>query len=114
MTYVVTDKCVLCRYTDCVDACPVDAFHLGENMLVINPDNCIDCTLCEPACPIDAIVSDDADHPLLDEMIEFAEEVIGEHDWPIIAKSIEPLPDADREADREDKWDLKSQYPDRT
>ncbi|HFL8794996.1 MAG TPA: ferredoxin FdxA [Candidatus Azosocius sp. HAIN] len=59
MTFVVTEKCIRCRYTDCVEVCPVDCFHEGSNFLVINPDECIDCSLCEPECPVEAIYSDD-------------------------------------------------------
>ncbi len=55
MTFVVTDACVKCKYTDCVEVCPVDCFYEGENMLVINPDECIDCGVCEPECPVEAI-----------------------------------------------------------
>jgi len=59
MAFIVTDLCVNCKLTDCVEVCPVDCFYEGPNMLVIHPDQCIDCGLCEPACPIDAIVSED-------------------------------------------------------
>ena len=58
MTYVVTDACIKCKYTDCVEVCPVDCFYEGENMLVINPDECIDCGVCEPECPAEAILPD--------------------------------------------------------
>lgn len=58
MPYVVTEDCIKCRYTDCVETCPVDCFYAGENMLVINPTECIDCAACEPVCPIAAIVPD--------------------------------------------------------
>ena len=58
MTYVVTDGCIRCKYMDCVEVCPVDCFYEGENMLVINPDECIDCGVCEPECPAEAIVPD--------------------------------------------------------
>ena len=58
MTYVVTEACIKCKYTDCVEVCPVDCFYEGENMLVINPEECIDCGVCEPECPAEAIVSD--------------------------------------------------------
>ena len=58
MTYIVNDACVKCKYQDCVSVCPVDCFYVGPNMLVINPDECIDCGVCEPECPADAIVSD--------------------------------------------------------
>ena len=59
MTYVVTESCIKCKYTDCVDVCPVDCFREGPNFLVIDPDECIDCTLCEPECPAGAIFRDD-------------------------------------------------------
>ena len=57
MTYVVTESCVKCKYTDCVDVCPVDCFHEGPNFLAIDPDECIDCGVCQPECPVDAIYS---------------------------------------------------------
>ena len=68
MTYVVTETCIKCKYTDCVDVCPVDCFREGPNMLVIDPDECIDCTLCVPECPVEAIFAED-DVP--DEQQEF-------------------------------------------
>ena len=58
MTYIVNDKCIACKYTDCVEVCPVDCFYEGENMLVIHPDECIDCGVCEPECPAEAIKPD--------------------------------------------------------
>ena len=60
MTYIVTDACVRCKYTDCVEVCPVDCFYEGENFLVIHPDECIDCGVCEPECPVEAIFEEDA------------------------------------------------------
>ncbi|MGH8801683.1 MAG: ferredoxin FdxA [Casimicrobiaceae bacterium] len=59
MTYVVTESCIRCKYTDCVDVCPTDAFREGPNFLVIEPDECIDCTLCVAECPVEAIFADD-------------------------------------------------------
>jgi ferredoxin len=59
MTFVVTESCIKCKYTDCVEVCPVDCFYEGPNFLVIHPDECIDCALCEPECPVNAIVSED-------------------------------------------------------
>ena len=59
MTFVVTENCINCRYTDCVEVCPVDCFHVGPNFIVIDPDECIDCTLCEPECPAEAIYPED-------------------------------------------------------
>lgn len=61
MTYIVTDNCIKCKYMDCVEVCPVDCFYEGENMLVIHPDECIDCGVCEPECPAEAIVPDTED-----------------------------------------------------
>ena len=61
MTYIVKDECIKCKLTDCVEVCPVDCFYEGENMLVINPDECIDCGVCEPECPVEAIIPDDLD-----------------------------------------------------
>jgi len=70
MTYVVTESCIKCRYTDCVDVCPVDCFYAGPNFLVINPDECIDCAVCIPECPVNAIYAD-ADVP--EDQREFVE-----------------------------------------
>lgn len=70
MPYVVTEACVNCKYTDCVDVCPVSCFHEGENFLVINPDECIDCCACEPECPTQAIF---ADHDVPDNMQHYIE-----------------------------------------
>ena len=58
MTYVVNDNCIKCKYMDCVEVCPVDCFYEGDNMLVIHPDECIDCGVCEPECPVEAIKPD--------------------------------------------------------
>ena len=63
MTYIVTDPCVKCKFMDCVEVCPVDCFYEGENFLAINPDECIDCGVCEPECPVDAIKPDTEDDP---------------------------------------------------
>ena len=70
MTYVVTESCIKCKYTDCVEVCPVDCFYEGPEFLVIDPDECIDCGLCEPECPIEAIYADDE---LPSDQIEFIE-----------------------------------------
>ena len=63
MTFVVTEACIKCKYGDCIEVCPVDCFYEGPNFLVINPDECIDCALCEPECPVSAIVSEDEIKP---------------------------------------------------
>lgn len=94
MTFVVTENCIKCKYTDCVEVCPVDCFREGPNFLVIDPDECIDCALCEPECPAEAIVSED-DLPA--EMNNFLEiNAKKAKEWPVITSHKEPLPDADK------------------
>ena len=84
MTFVVIDKCIKCKYTDCVEVCPVDCFHEGPNMLVIDPEECIDCTLCEPECPIEAILSED---DLTDEQREWLPlNAELSQEWPVITE----------------------------
>jgi ferredoxin len=92
MTYVVTENCIRCKYTDCVDVCPVDCFHEGPNFLVIDPDECIDCTLCEPECPAEAIVSEDDLPPDQSIYLELAEELSPV--WPVITARKDPPEDA--------------------
>lgn len=70
MAFIVTESCINCKYTDCVEVCPVDCFHEGNNILVINPDECIDCALCVPECPVEAIV---ADEDISSSQLEFIE-----------------------------------------
>ena len=84
MTFVVTESCIKCKYTDCVEVCPVDCFHEGPNFLVIDPDECIDCTLCEPECPVEAIYADDEVPPDQASFIELNAELSRE--WPVIAE----------------------------
>ena len=90
MTYIVNDNCIKCKYTDCVEVCPVDCFYEGENMLIIHPDECIDCGVCEPECPVDAIKPDT--EPGLEKWLvlnrEYAEK------WPNITAKKEPPVDA--------------------
>ncbi len=90
MTYVVTDNCIRCKYTDCVEVCPVDCFYEGENMLVINPDECIDCGVCEPECPAEAIKPDTEKG--LESWLELNAEYASK--WPNITIKREPLPEA--------------------
>ncbi len=93
MTYVVLENCIRCKYTDCVDVCPVDCFHEGPNYLVIDPDECIDCTLCEPECPIGAIVSEDDLPADQEHFLQLNEEL--SQQWPVITQRKEPPDDAD-------------------
>ena len=104
MTYIVKDECIKCKLTDCVEVCPVDCFYEGPNFLVIHPDECIDCALCEPECPVDAIFADDElpedQEQFLDIAIELAES------WPNISEKKDPLPDADEWNGKPNKSDL--------
>ena len=101
MTYVVTESCIRCKYTDCVEVCPVDCFHEGPNFLVIDPVECIDCTLCEPECPAEAIYSEDELPAGQEHMIELNAELAA--DWPVITARKEPLPEADNWSQASDK-----------
>jgi len=93
MTYVVLESCIKCKYTDCVDVCPVDCFREGPNMLVIDPDECIDCTLCVAECPVEAIVADDDVPPDQRGFIELNRELAKL--WPLINERREAPADAD-------------------
>lgn len=100
MTFVVTDICIKCKYTDCVEVCPVDCFYEGENMLVIHPDECIDCGVCEPECPIEAIIPDTEDNA--EKWVEinrtYAEQ------WPVITQAKPAMPEADKYKDTQNKY----------
>jgi ferredoxin len=101
LTYVVAEPCIKCKYTKCVEVCPVDCFHEGPNFLVINPDQCIDCGACEPECPAKAIFPEDilpakwTEYRTLNAQLSLV--------WPNIAEEKDPLPDADAWKDVEDK-----------
>jgi ferredoxin len=104
MTFVVTEACIKCKHTDCVDVCPVDCFHEGLNFLVINPDQCIDCNLCVPVCPVDAIYPDDELPEAFHHYLEKNETLSKK--WPVITHQKEPLKDADYWATIQDKAHL--------
>ncbi len=93
MTFVVTENCIKCKYSDCVDVCPVDCFHEGPNFLVIDPEECIDCTLCEPECPAEAIHSEDELPEGQENFIEINARLSKK--WPVITEMIDPPEDAD-------------------
>jgi ferredoxin len=101
MTYVVADACVKCKYTDCVDVCPVDCFHEGPNFLVIDPEECIDCTLCVAECPVEAIFAEDDVPDDQREYIALNAEL--SRAWKVIIERKDPLPDADDWANVKDK-----------
>ena len=90
MTYIVNDSCIKCKFTDCVEVCPVDCFYEGANMLVIHPDECIDCGVCEPECPVDAIKPDT--EPGLEKFLELNAEYA--KSWPNITVKKDPPADA--------------------
>lgn len=101
MTYVVVEACIRCKYTDCVEVCPVDCFHEGPNYLVIDPEECIDCSLCEPECPVDAICAED-DLPAEQQHFLALNAELSQR-WPVIAE-MKPAPaDADEWKDVEGK-----------
>ncbi|MFL6799370.1 MAG: ferredoxin FdxA [Xanthobacteraceae bacterium] len=91
MTYVVIESCIKCKYMDCVEVCPVDCFYEGANMLVIHPDECIDCGVCEPECPVDAIKPDT--EPALEDFLKLNADFAKV--WPNITTKKEPPSDAD-------------------
>lgn len=101
MTHVVLEECIRCKYTDCVDVCPVDCFREGPNMLVIDPDECIDCAVCIPECPVGAIKAEEdvpeAQRGLTALNAELAKQ------WPSITRTKPALPDADDWKDVKDK-----------
>jgi ferredoxin len=101
VTFIVTESCIKCKYMDCVEVCPVDCFHEGPNMLVIDPEECIDCTLCEPECPVDAIVADDEIPEGQEEFLKLNEDL--SQDWPVITEIGDVPADADEWKDKPDK-----------
>lgn len=92
MTFVITENCIKCKYTDCVEVCPVDCFHEGPNFLVIDPDECIDCALCEPECPINAIYSEDDLPENQKEFVAINAELA--KNWPVITAKKDAPSDA--------------------
>ncbi len=100
MAYVVTDACIKCKYTDCVEVCPVDCFYEGATMLAINPDECIDCGVCEPECPIEAIQPESEDNiKWLEVNREYSEK------WPNITIKKDALPEAEEFKEVKDKFE---------
>jgi len=107
MSYVVTEACIKCKYMDCVEVCPVDCFYEGETMLVINPDECIDCGVCEPECPAEAILpdSDGRSTAWIETNRKFAVQ------WPNITRKGEAPPDAEEWNGKPGKAGLLSPEP---
>lgn len=107
MTYVVAEPCVMCKYTDCVDVCPVDCFYEGENFLVIHPDECIDCGACVPECPTEAIFSEDELPEQWEEYTEINAKLT--QNWPNITEKKDAMDCADEYKDIEEKRDKLSE-----
>ena len=104
MAFIVTESCIECKHTDCVEVCPVDCFYEGENFLVINPDECIDCGLCEPECPVNAIFPEDELPPDQIAFIEINDRLSQE--WPNISEKKEALPEAEKFANQKEKFNM--------
>ena len=104
MAYVVTESCIKCKYTDCVEVCPVDCFYEGPDFLVIHPEECIDCGLCEPECPVDAIFSEDELPPDQIPFIEINERLSQE--WSNISEKKDALPEAEKFGEIKEKISL--------
>ena len=104
MTFIVTEECIKCKLTDCVEVCPVDCFHEGPNMLVIDPDECIDCTLCEPECPVEAILSEDDVPENMQQFVELNAEL--SRVWPVINEMKDPPEDSDEWRGKPNKLEL--------
>lgn len=107
MTYVVTENCIKCKFTDCVEVCPVDCFYEGENFLVIHPDECIDCGVCEPECPADAIRPDT--EPDLEKWLEINTKFADI--WPNLTMKIEEMGEAEKWDGKPNKLELLSEEP---
>ncbi|OUI79114.1 hypothetical protein HK18_04215 [Commensalibacter intestini] len=107
MTYVVTENCIRCKYMDCVEVCPVDCFYAGENFLVINPEECIDCGVCEPECPAEAIFPDSDDRSA--DWLEINTEL--SKSWPNMTRKGTSPVDADEWNGKEDKKAMLSKEP---
>jgi|TARA_B110000211_G_scaffold220254_1_gene266718 ferredoxin len=110
MTYLVVDNCIKCKHMDCVEVCPVDCFYEGENMLVINPDECIDCGVCEPECPANAIVTDSSLRDRPDELAKWMGiNTKYSEQWPVITTVTENRPSAEER----EQWDgVPNKYED--
>lgn len=109
MTYVVAEPCIECKHTDCVDVCPVDCFHEGTNFLVIDPDECIDCGVCVPECPVDAIFPEDELPEIWAEYLRLNERL--SKVWPVIAVKKDGLEDAEKWGSVESKRERLSEEP---
>ena len=106
MAYIVAEPCINCKYTDCVDVCPVDCFHEGVNFLAIHPEDCIDCGACEPECPTEAIFEEDELPEKWQQYVDLNAKYADE--WPEITSKKDPMPDAAEWHEKTGKDDLLS------
>ena len=109
MTHVVTEPCIKCKFTDCVAVCPVDCFHEGANMLVIDPEECIDCGACIDECPVSAIYPEEDLPEKWMHFLDLNTELSAE--WPVITQTQDPLPTAEEYQDVEEKEHLLDKSP---
>lgn len=109
MTHVVTEPCIKCKYTECVAVCPVDCFHEGANMLVIDPEECIDCGACIDECPVSAIFPEEDLPEKWEHFLEHNKRYTAQ--WPVITETKEPLDSAEEFKEAEDKFDLFDATP---
>lgn len=101
MAFVVTESCIKCKFTDCVEVCPVDCFHEGPNFMVIDPEECIDCALCEPECPVNAIMAEDEVPEDQQQFLELNAQLA--KNWPVLTVCKGGLEDADEWREVKDK-----------
>ena len=104
MAFVVTDACINCKHTDCVEVCPVDCFYEGDNFIVINPEECIDCGLCEPACTVKAIYAEDELPPDQIPFVEINDNL--SRKWPNLTQKKDAMPEAEKYANVKNKIDM--------
>ena len=110
MTFVVTDACIQCKYTDCVEVCPVDCFKEGPNFLVIDPSECIDCAVCVPECPVEAIYAEEDLPKDQAHFLAINAELAASDKWPLINERKDPLPEHARFKDMKDKLSLLDRH----
>lgn len=111
MTHIVLPKCINCKYGDCIEVCPVDCFHEGENMVVIDPEVCIDCGVCVQECPVEAIVQQDLKNPIHSRWLTINYEAVHKYNWPQVINKTKPHVEADKYSTIENKEDMFSFKP---
>ena len=111
MTHVVLENCIKCKYMDCVEVCPVDCFYEGENMLVIHPDECIDCGACEPECPWEAIFEDEATPDVFKEDVQLNANMVDvADDFKVPEHEEGPQPTPEQVGENKKKWEQENVF----